>query len=151
MDSQKKISFEDYLKTSSDIPEDTYLPPYELFSDSKRRFDYSLLLLIIFTALVVALSLCFVYNTLEPIDTSARYTAHTAQQYISSQTKGGKVNINTADADALCTLEGIGEEKAFNILSYRLANGDFKTIEDIMKVKNIGPEAFKKIKNKICV
>lgn len=71
----------------------------------------------------------------------------------SGQTSGssGKININTAGPDALCTLSGIGESTAKKIISYREANGPFETIEDIMKVPGIKESKFEAIKENICV
>src|SRR5699024_12195193 len=45
-----------------------------------------------------------------------------------------KININEADKEALMTLNGIGDSKAENILSYREENGLFKTIEELKNV-----------------
>lgn len=63
----------------------------------------------------------------------------------------GLVNINTADAARLCTLPGIGESRAADIIAYREANGDFISCEDIMKVPGIKTAAYEKIKDKIKV
>lgn len=63
----------------------------------------------------------------------------------------GLVNINTADVAALCTLPGIGESRAQDIISYREANGGFGACEDIMKVSGIKTAAYEKIKDKITV
>lgn len=65
--------------------------------------------------------------------------------------EGGLVNINTAGRDRLLTLPGIGESRAQDIISYREKNGDFVSIEDIMKVPGIKAVAFEKIKEKITV
>lgn len=61
------------------------------------------------------------------------------------------VNINTASAEELAALEGIGEKTAQNIVEYRDANGPFAAIEDIMNVKGIGEKKFEKIKENIAV
>jgi len=61
------------------------------------------------------------------------------------------VNINTASAEELATLEGIGEKTAQNIIEYRDANGPFAAIEDIKNVKGIGDKKFEKIKESIAV
>lgn len=63
----------------------------------------------------------------------------------------GKININTAGPDALCTLSGIGESTAEKIISYREANGPFASIEDIMKVPGIKESKFAAIAEDICV
>ena len=49
------------------------------------------------------------------------------------------VNINDASAGAISHyLKGIGDVKAESIVSYRELNGDFKSLDDLVKVKGIG-------------
>lgn len=62
-----------------------------------------------------------------------------------------KININTASADELMDLKGIGEKKAAAIIEFREANGNFKQPEDLMKVSGIGPKTFEANKNRIAV
>jgi competence protein ComEA len=57
-----------------------------------------------------------------------------------------KVNINTADAEQLATLPGIGVVKAEAIVKYRKDNGKFKNINDLKEVKGIGDKLIEKIK-----
>ncbi|MDL2300816.1 helix-hairpin-helix domain-containing protein [Lachnospiraceae bacterium OttesenSCG-928-D06] len=63
----------------------------------------------------------------------------------------GLVNINQADIALLCTLSGIGESRAMDIIAYREENGNFKTIEEIMNVTGIKENTFKKIRDKITI
>ena len=63
----------------------------------------------------------------------------------------GKININTATKEELCSLEGIGEKYAERIIHYREKNGRFNVIHDIMKVNGVGLSRFNKIKDEICV
>jgi len=58
---------------------------------------------------------------------------------------GEKININKATAEELDGLPGIGPAKGKAIVDYRTQNGDFKTIEDIQKVKGIKAGVFSKI------
>jgi len=52
---------------------------------------------------------------------------------------GGMVDINTADAKTISnSLKGIGMKKAEDIIAYRSKHGDFKSIQDLAKVKGIG-------------
>ena len=69
----------------------------------------------------------------------------------SSESGSGLVNINTAGADELKTLSGIGDSRAADIIAYREANGSFSSIEDIMNVSGIGESIFNKIKPYITV
>ena len=62
-----------------------------------------------------------------------------------------KVNLNTADADQLQTLSGIGESKALAILAYREENGSFSKPEDLMNVPGIKEGTYTKIKDQIIV
>lgn len=62
-----------------------------------------------------------------------------------------KVNINTASASELTTLDGIGESTAAKIIAYRQANGSFVSIEDIKKVSGIGDRKYEAIKDRITV
>lgn len=61
------------------------------------------------------------------------------------------VNINTAGVKELSTLTGIGEAKAQKIIDYRKANGGFKSIDEIMKVKGIGKATYEKFKANITI
>lgn len=63
----------------------------------------------------------------------------------------GIVNINTASVSELDTLPGIGPAYAQAIINYRTANGPFIRIEDIEKVKGIGPKTFEKMKSRITI
>ena len=63
----------------------------------------------------------------------------------------GLININTATAEELKSLPGIGDSVSGKILDYRQKNGNFKCIEDIMKVSGIKEKLFSKIKDKITV
>ena len=56
----------------------------------------------------------------------------------------GKVHLNTATAEKLETLPGVGAVTAQRIVEYRSAHG-FARIEDLMNVKGIGQAKFKKM------
>jgi len=62
-----------------------------------------------------------------------------------------KVDINRAEAWLLEALPGIGETRAKAIVAYREENGEFKRIEDLLKVKGIGEGIFAEIKDYITV
>lgn len=55
------------------------------------------------------------------------------------------VNINTANAEQLMTLDGIGEKLAERIIDYRMENGDFERPQDITLVPGIGDGIYSRI------
>jgi competence protein ComEA len=58
----------------------------------------------------------------------------------------GVVNVNTATAEQLDLLPGVGPAVASRILEHREKNGNFKAAEDLMLVKGIGEKSFEKMK-----
>lgn len=65
--------------------------------------------------------------------------------------ESGLININTAGMEQLCSLPGIGEGKAQNIIAYREEKGSYTSIEEIMNVEGIKEGLFEKIRDKITV
>lgn len=61
------------------------------------------------------------------------------------------VNINTAAKEELMTLPGIGESKADAIIAYRQENGNYRNIEELMKISGIKEGVYSKISEYITV
>ena len=61
------------------------------------------------------------------------------------------VNLNTAPAEQLERLPGVGPSTAARIIEYRQKNGGFKKIEELMNVRGIGEKAFLKMKSQLTV
>ena len=68
-----------------------------------------------------------------------------------SDTENEKINLNTATAQELMKIPGVGEKKAQSIIDYREKNGRFEAIEDLMKVPGIKDASFRKMKDYITV
>lgn len=64
---------------------------------------------------------------------------------------GNLVNLNTATAQRLMSLPGIGPVTADRILEYRRTHGPFQTVDDLVKVKSIGEKKLQRIRQFITV
>ena len=62
-----------------------------------------------------------------------------------------KVNINSASAEELEALPGIGEVIAQEILDYRTANGPFASVDDLLDVSGIGEVTLENIRDLVTV
>lgn len=71
-------------------------------------------------------------------DSLAKPSIAVATGSVSTAQEQGAININTADAQALTRLKGVGLKKAEAIVAWRNANGSFKTLEQLAEVKGIG-------------
>lgn len=61
----------------------------------------------------------------------------------------GKININTASADELTSLPGIGEKLSVRIVAYREENGPFANLSDLKNISGIGESKLNAIKDYI--
>ena len=68
-----------------------------------------------------------------------------------SFTAPAQVNLNTATAEQLETLPGIGPDLAQRILDYRTDNGPFKNVDGLLNVKGIGEGKLAKLRDQIMV
>jgi competence protein ComEA len=76
-------------------------------------------------------------------------TAALAQKAKAPSTE--KVNLNSASAEQLQTLPGVGPAMAKKILELRAKNGKFTKVEDILTIKGIGEKKFQKMKDRLVV
>jgi comEA protein len=74
-----------------------------------------------------------------------------ASAYAQPAAPKAKININTAPASELETLPRIGPKVAQRIVDFRTKNGNFKRVEEIMKVQGIGEKVYETIKDLITV
>ena len=85
-----------------------------------------------------------------PADTPTTQGDYTVEaQAPSEKPKTDKVNINTADADELDALPGIGPVLAQRIIDWRTANGPFTSPEDLLQVSGIGQTTLDGLRDRI--
>ena len=63
---------------------------------------------------------------------------------VAKQEIAATINVNTASAEQLSELKGLGLKKAQSIIDYRIAHGPFTNIADLMNVKGIGVKFIEK-------
>jgi competence protein ComEA len=65
--------------------------------------------------------------------------------------RGGKVNLNTADATALESLPRVGPAMAKRIIAWRDEHGRFASVDDLLSVSGIGDKTFAELKDLVTV
>ena len=116
----------------------------------------SLSAVLVFSAAVLLLR--FPWRIWKPVEFSAKTASEEAiltggdgEQTALELLPNEKLNINTATAEELTKLPGIGPALSQAIVEYREENGNFSSIEDIMKVSGIGEGRFSAIEEYIYV
>ena len=131
----------------------------ELISQNiyRRTFNGSaVMLLVLFGILFFRTSICSQENNVKKeivilTENNRDSTENTEQKNIIKQLTVSEnlVNINSASVEELTALKGIGLKTAEKIVTYRIENGGFKSAEELMKVKGIGPSKYSAVKDLI--
>jgi competence protein ComEA len=74
-----------------------------------------------------------------------------ATTIVGSNSASGRININTATAEQLDTLPGVGPSTAKAIITYRTQKGSFKKTSDLLNVPGIGPAKYDAMKGQVTV
>ena len=115
---------------------------------SEKKHELLLIAAALFISTVTILFSIFdspKYNSLEAVEITMTEIIET------TTVPSGKVNINTASAQELMQLEGIGEKKAQAIIEYRNKNGNFRIPEELTNVEGIGQKIFEDNNGRIAV
>ena len=108
-------------------------------------------------ALLLLVTVCFVaaltllYLRAEESAGGADYTISTQRgpSVLEEVVLPEKIDINTADAEQLMTLPGIGEVMAKRIIRYREENGPFVSVEDLLNISGIGENTLESLRGHI--
>lgn len=66
-------------------------------------------------------------------------------------TAAAPVDLNGANEQELMAIPGIGEAMAKRIVEFRKANGPFRQVDDLLKVKGIGEKSLEKLRPHVSV
>jgi competence protein ComEA len=61
----------------------------------------------------------------------------------------GPIGLNTATAEQLDQLDGVGPATAEKILEWRKQHGGFSSVDDLKQISGIGPKRFEALKDKV--
>ncbi|HVV09324.1 ComEA family DNA-binding protein [Amycolatopsis sp.] len=64
---------------------------------------------------------------------------------------GGKIDLNTASAEQLDSLPGIGEVTAKRIVDWRTQHGSFASVDQLQEVDGIGATRFSRLRDQVTV
>lgn len=62
-----------------------------------------------------------------------------------------QINLNTANAEELQALKGVGPKTAQSIIEWREANGPFTSVDQLLAVKGIGEKTLAKMHAQLTV
>ena len=85
----------------------------------------------------------------EQIRVGGRTRSSTSPAKVGVEAATNMVGINSADAEQLEQLDGIGEVLASRIVTWRLDNGPFETTADLLQVPGIGEQTLAGFKDQV--
>ena len=107
------------------------------------------LLLGITGVFLCVLLILFFHDRTELRETGVETAVEVSQEAL--QPDLSPMDLNTADAETLAELPGIGPELARRIVEYREENGPFEMLEGLMEVSGIGEGKFAALEGWITV
>ena len=100
---------------------------------------------------LVAIVLLFIVCAPTYTATAAEPQSRESEAQPSTAESADRVELNSADKAALESLPGIGPRTAELIIDYRMKNGGFEKIEDLMNVRGIGERTFLRLRELVRV
>lgn len=88
-------------------------------------------------------------NAGESFEMSSSESEEVPEESESSESENKIININTADAEELETLPGIGPATAAEIIEYREKVGIIRSVDELLNVSGIGEKKLEAIRDKI--
>lgn len=69
----------------------------------------------------------------------------------SASAPSGPISLNSATAEQLDTLDGVGPATAQKILEYRTTHGGFASVDDLAQIPGIGPKKLEALRKQVTV
>jgi comEA protein len=79
------------------------------------------------------------------------FSCFSLQSFAKKKPPEKPVNINTASSDELQTVPGIGPVTAEKILHMRKSYGAFKSVDDLLAIRGLGPKRLDKMRRYLTV
>ena len=114
--------------------------------DLEKREKFILLALL--TILLIGIAFRFYQKRAVYIGVKSDNFTYSAED---PSTETLKININESDAAGLMKLKGVGKVLAGRIIEYRQTFGNFRSVEELKKVKGLGQKLYEKIKDKVSI
>lgn len=105
--------------------------------------------LLLFTMLFLLLVLTGFFQS-QHSDVTGDYTVET-ERTSTWKMEVHRININTADVQELQTLHGIGEVLAQRIVARRESVGPYRSVDELLEVKGIGPAKLEGLRNQVVI
>lgn len=105
--------------------------------------DFTMPIRNLFILITMMLTVTFLVSP-EPV-TAKTSTSDSNVSSKASDVKNEKVNINTASAEELTAIVGVGPKTADSIVAYRKQKGKFKNANDLLNIKGIGEKTLLKM------
>ena len=120
--------------------------------EKKRDVLFSILLVVISGFIFFSLGVTAAWKWGFPNGKGVvEYPVYDANVSTTTVTFDGQINLNTATAEELMQIEGIGEKTAQNIIAYREKIGKYTFIEQLLDVEGIGDKKLAVWKSFLCV
>ena len=111
----------------------------------KKELGEGILLAIFLAVVILAVTVITATNR------SAATTVTPIHHVEIQTTEVPRININTASAEELAQINGIGNAIAERIIEKRKESGRFEHIEDLLEVQGIGEAKLDAIRDRICI
>ena len=122
--------------------------------NAQHKTSFTRMIMIAVFSLVSTVGITIEANASEPCfdDPKRAYEYLIAKEQSVIQAREQKlININRASEGELVSLDGIGSSKAQAIILYREMFGEFKTVDELAKVKGIGAKTLEKNRRRLSV